>query len=118
MQTMAADTNIDVGLLLERLGHTSSFFDDSERQQAIRAAAAVTQVLHERWQATMREAVACGSPVLMIYMSDGWGVNMSQTHTLRLGDESIQSRQNAAGVCLADKRFCDASMPADKCRPH
>ena len=64
--------------IVERLGHTSCFFDSGERYDVAFAAAAVQHLVDDCINRLLGVALELDNPALLTYMSDGWSTDLTR----------------------------------------
>jgi len=80
----------DVRALLRRLATPSAVHSPTDQVLARQLAATVSAVLRRRWLRLLQDAGAQQSPLLYIYVSDGWGTKLTVQHLFAAGPHIVR----------------------------
>lgn len=100
---LSAASHIDVRNVIERLGTSSRVFSDEERCGVVFIASAIAELIDKKCVTVFGAARREESPLLVVYMSDGWGAEVTRTHTMRMGDQTIRRSGTFRAEFLAEK---------------
>ena len=77
------DAYLEVLSIAERLGHVSHVLTEGERNQIPGFAGAIDRLMDHKIRDLLSEAARSGSPILWVYMSDGWSTDISESRSVK-----------------------------------